>query len=63
MSYLLYMIIQDLSIHIVPYLIRTYVQTITTIKLSWVDFYRVDFELSSDTRFDLIEPVFLEKKT
>ena len=52
------MIIHDLGIHIVRYLIRPYDQTITNIQFSWVCFYRVDFELSDDTMFDMIGPVF-----
>jgi len=51
-SYLLYMIMHDLSIHIAPYLIRPYDQAITNIY----------FELSDDTMFDMIGPVFLLQK-
>jgi len=31
-------------------------------EFSRFDFYRVDFELSDDTMFDMIDPVFLLKK-
>jgi len=58
MSYLLYMVTHDLSIHIVPYLIGPSEQTITNIQFSMVGFYRIDLELSDYTIFDMIGPVF-----
>ena len=60
MSYRLY-IIYDLGIHIVPYLIKPYDQTITIISFSRVGFYRVESELSDDTMFDMIGPIFTLK--
>ena len=56
------MVIHDLRVYIVPYLIRPYAQTITIRFNFQVDFYRVDFELSDDTTFDMIGPVFPLKK-
>ena len=52
------MIIHDLSIHIVPYLLKPYDRAITNISFSWVGYYRIEFELSDDTMFDMINPVF-----
>ena len=48
----------DLRVRIVPYLIRSYDQTVTNIYFFRVDFYRVYLELSDDTMFDMIGPVF-----
>jgi len=56
------MIIHDPSIHIAPYLIRSYDQTITNIWFSGVGSTRIDLEISDDTIFDTIGPVFLLKK-
>ena len=58
MNYLLYLIIRDLSVHIVTYLIRPYDQTLFIIQFSRVGCYRVDLELSGDTTFDMIGLVF-----
>ena len=58
MSYLLYMIIHNLSSHIVLYLIRPSEQTIANVQLSWVGFYRGDLELLQDTMFDMLGLVF-----
>jgi len=56
------MIIHDFRVHIVLYLIGPYDQTITNIQFYRVGFYRVDLELSDDTIFDMIGPVFPLKK-
>jgi len=48
-SYLLYMITHDLSIHVVPYLIRPYNQTITNYQFLRVSVLRVDFQILDDT--------------
>jgi len=55
-SCLLYMIVHHLSIHISHYLIRLYNRTLS---FFWVGFCRIDLELSDDTTFGMIGPVFL----
>jgi len=59
MSDLLYMIINDLSIHLVPYVRKPCDHTITNIQISWVGFHRGDFEILDDTMFDMIGQVFV----
>jgi len=58
-NYLLHRIVHGLSVYIVPYSIRPSDKKTLIFDFSWVDFYRVDFELSGDTMFDMIGPKFL----